>query len=59
MARTITLNDEEWRLVVELLENERNELPAEIHHTDTTEYRAQLSQRLETVSQLLDALRKQ
>ena len=27
------LSDEEWDLIVELLECERNELPVEIHHT--------------------------
>ena len=52
------LSDEEWDLVVELLECERNELPVEIHHTRSASVRAGLQQRAETVRKLLDRLRQ-
>lgn len=47
------LSDQEWELIVELLECERNELPIEIHHTRNSDVRAELQQRLSLVSQLL------
>lgn len=46
----------ELELVVELLVRERSELPAEIHHTRTSEVRDQLRQRLGTVERLLQRL---
>jgi len=57
MAKTLTLNDDELQLVVQLLERERGDLPAEIHHTDTSEYKEKLSKRLGTVNRLLNALK--
>jgi repressor of nif and glnA expression len=51
------LSEAEWALVVELLERERGELPAEIHHTRTSALREQLRQRLEMVEGLLARLR--
>jgi Trp operon repressor len=59
MAKTVTLDDQEWQLVIELLESEQKELPAEIHHTDSFDYRARISKRLEIVNKLLETLRKQ
>jgi hypothetical protein len=47
------LSDEEWELIVELLECERNELPVEIHHTRNSDVRAQLQQRADMVGRLL------
>jgi len=47
---------EELDLVVELLERERAELPAEIHRCRTSEMRDQLKRRLEMVNQLLQRL---
>ena len=52
------LSDEEWDLVVELLECERNELPVEIHHTRNSSVRADLQQRADMVRKLLDRLRQ-
>lgn len=51
------LTDEEWALLIELLERERNDLPAEIHHTRTSSLRDQLRERLDLINQLLDRLR--
>ncbi len=58
MGKTLSLNDDQWQLVVELLESEQKELPAEIHHTDSADYKAKLHERLKMVNQLLDTLRK-
>jgi hypothetical protein len=58
MGRTVTLNDEEWQLIIDLLEREQKELPAEIHHTDSFDYRAHVSKRLESVNKLLETLRE-
>ena len=52
------LSDEEWDLIVELLECERNELPVEIHHTRSASVREDLQHRAEIVRQLLDRLRQ-
>jgi hypothetical protein len=51
-----TLAKEEWDLVVELVEREHKELHAEIHQTDSRDYRAKISQRLELVDRVLKAL---
>jgi hypothetical protein len=50
------LTDEEWGLVIELLERERRELPTEIHHTATREMRHKLRARLDTLDRLLERL---
>jgi hypothetical protein len=52
------LSDEEWDLVVELLECERNELPVEIHHTRSASVRMDLQHRAEMVRRLLGRLRQ-
>lgn len=51
------LSRSEWELVVELLERERGDLPAEIRHTRTSNIREELRQRLKTVEGLLEKLR--
>ena len=51
-----TLAKEEWDLVVELVEREQKELHAEIHQTDSRDYRAKISQRLELVDRVLKVL---
>ncbi|MEN6533070.1 MAG: hypothetical protein ABFD60_08685 [Bryobacteraceae bacterium] len=51
------LNSEEQKLVVELLERELRELPAEIHHTRTASFRDELRRRMGVVEQLLARLR--
>jgi len=50
------LTQAEWDVIIELLKRERSDLPAEIHHTRTTEMRDQLHQRLELVDRLLARL---
>ncbi len=57
MKRQVALENEEWQLIIDLLEKEQKELPAEIHHTDTTEYKERLLKRQEIVDKLLSALR--
>jgi hypothetical protein len=52
------LSDEEWDLIVELLECERNELPVEIHHTRNTDVRGELQQRADMVASLLCRLQR-
>ena len=51
------LTEQEWELLTELLERERNELPSEIHHTRTSAVRQQLKERLDMVDRLLRRLR--
>jgi hypothetical protein len=51
-----TLSKEEWDLVIELVEREQKELHAEIHQTDSRDYRAKISQRLDLVDRLLKVL---
>lgn len=47
------LTASEWRLIEHLLQAERDQLPAEIHHTDSRDYRAQLQKRVEMINQIL------
>jgi hypothetical protein len=51
------LSEAEWALIVELLEREYHDLPAEIHHTRTNQVRDDLRTRKETVHHLLERLR--
>lgn len=56
-ARHPVLDKAEWDLVMEFLERERREIPVEIHHTATREFRQQLRDRLKAVDALLERLR--
>jgi hypothetical protein len=58
MIRSFDWKDSDWDLIVELLEREERQLPVEIRHTDSHEFRDQLRVRLVQVSQLLEAMRK-
>ena len=51
------LSEAEWALIVELLEQERGELPVEIHHSRNANTRTDLHQRAEMVRDLLARLR--
>jgi hypothetical protein len=51
------LSAEEWGLVLELLERERRELPAEIRHTRTVSVREELRNREQLIDGLLQRLR--
>ncbi len=50
------LSEAEWALLVELLQHELQELPVEIHHTRTNEYREELVTRRRVIHGLLDRL---
>jgi hypothetical protein len=52
------LSDDEWNLIVELLDCELSELPTEIHHTHNSEVRAELQSRMDLVRRLLERLRQ-
>lgn len=58
MNDQLQLSEAEWELVVELLQREQSELPAEIHHTRTSSVRERLHRRREMVRGLLSRLRK-
>ena len=51
------LTPEDCELLVELLERESADLPVEIRHTQKTEYRNALHQRMESVNRLLRQIR--
>jgi hypothetical protein len=51
------MNDDEFRILTELLESEREKLLVEIRHTDHRDFREQLRQRLEVVETLAGRLR--
>ena len=51
------LSEAEWTLVIELLERELHDLPAELHHTRLTSYREELKRRAEILKNLLERLR--
>lgn len=57
MPDAVFSNPDELALLIELLERERRDLPAEIHHTSTSSVRDRLHRRLETVDRLLERLR--
>jgi aromatic ring-cleaving dioxygenase len=57
MHEQLKLSEAEWGVIVDLLENERGELPVEIHHSRNSSVRDQLRQRLEMVERLLERLR--
>ncbi len=57
MSIQCSFSHEEWTLLLELLEHERRELPAEIRHTRLQTVRDQLRRRLQLVDQMLQRLR--
>jgi hypothetical protein len=52
------LSGKEWGLVVELLEQESDELPVEIHHTEAPKMRDDLHERASLVKDLLERLHR-
>jgi hypothetical protein len=52
------LADEEWGLVIELLQWELHDLPAEIHHSRVSSVREELRHREEVVRRLLARLQQ-
>jgi len=51
------LSQAEWDLVAELLEQECRELPVEIHHTQTTNVKTHLHDRLDVARSALEHVR--
>jgi len=51
------MSEAQWTLILELLEQEQRDLPAEIHHTRTATVKRELQQRLELVRRTVDQLR--
>jgi hypothetical protein len=58
MKQQPSLSEDEWTLVIDLLEREQQKLPHEIHHTDLRTYRKELVEREQLVNQLLERLRQ-
>ncbi len=57
MNEQLKLSEAEWALLIELLQQERDQLPVEIHHTRSTAFRQDLHRRQQTVDGLLERLR--
>jgi hypothetical protein len=51
------LSEAERVLLLDLLENEHNELPVEIHHTRSSSLREELHERVKLVQGLIDRIR--
>jgi hypothetical protein len=51
------LSEEEWSLILELLQRESDELPSEIHHCRVTNFREDLRRRQEMIHHLMERLR--
>ena len=51
------LSPAEWKVVLELLERERKDLPAEIRRSDHTRFREELRERERLIDGLLERLR--
>lgn len=58
MQQQPSLTGKEWGLVVELLEQESNQLPVEIHHTEAPKMRDELHERASLVRDLLERLHR-
>lgn len=58
MPGPMMLNDNERELLLELLNDERHELPHEIHYTDNREVREHLKERLHLVERLIQRLQE-
>ncbi len=50
------LSEAEWALLIDLLRQERDQLPAEIHHTRSAAFRDELQHRRRMVESLLERL---
>ena len=57
MSEQPKLSDAEWALLIDLLQQERDQLPVEIHHTRSTAFRGELQRRRQMVETLLERLR--
>jgi hypothetical protein len=57
MSEQPQLTDEEWGLVLELLESERRDLPVEIRHTFRSHVHDELQKRLRTIDAVIEKLK--
>ncbi len=57
MSEQPKLSDAEWALLIDLLQQERDQLPVEIHHTRSAVFRDELHQRRRMVEGLLERIR--
>jgi hypothetical protein len=57
MSEQWNFSEEELAIIIELLEHEERELPAEIRHTRLAKYREGLHHKLDVVRGLLERLR--
>lgn len=53
------LSEQEWSLVMQLLEAERHELPVEMRHADSKSYKDALEERRTMVEDLVQRLHSQ
>lgn len=53
---TLDLTPQEWELLATLVKNELDQLPHEIHHTDSRQYREDLKARRQVLQRLLERL---
>jgi hypothetical protein len=56
MNEPLKLSEAEWALLIELLQQERDQLPVEIHHTRSAAFRDELQRRRRMVDSLLERL---
>jgi hypothetical protein len=52
-----TLSDREWGVVLQLLQTEREQLPSEIHHTDSHTLAEQLEERERLIDSIMQRIR--
>jgi hypothetical protein len=57
MSEQPKLSEAEWALVIDLLRQENDQLPIEIHHTRSSAFRDELHRRRQMVENLLERLR--
>ena len=57
MTDSPRLTEEEWTLVIDLLQREHDELPVEIHHCRVASFREDLHRRMTMIQDLLNRLR--
>jgi hypothetical protein len=58
MEPRASFSDQEIELLVDLLQRERRDLPAQIHHTDSHDLRERFKARQHLIEALLDRLQK-
>jgi ABC-type ATPase involved in cell division len=57
LRESLGLTEDQYKLLLEILEREQVKLPVEIRHTVNRSYRDELKRRLQIVDQLVERLR--